>query len=159
MLMWSREFMNVNPFQIPSCFQMDRERRRRERFKKAVIAIVAGFVMLLVGLLIEGCMSEHSKTAAATSPAPVPQADSTPSAPQNTAPILQLAMASAPQPVPTATRQMAAADSEAIYVVKSGDTLTRIAKTHGTTVKSLKSVNELADDHIVIGTKLKIPAA
>jgi hypothetical protein len=52
-----------NPFQIPSCFQVDSERRRRERFKKTVLAVVSGIAMLLVGLLIEGCVSEHAKTA------------------------------------------------------------------------------------------------
>lgn len=54
--------MNANPFQIPSCFQ-DLQRRRRERFKRTVLAVVAGIVMLLVGLLIEGCVSEHANAA------------------------------------------------------------------------------------------------
>jgi hypothetical protein len=52
-----------NPFQIPSCFQVDPQRKRRERFKKTVLAIVTGIALLLVGLLIEGCVSEHSKAA------------------------------------------------------------------------------------------------
>jgi len=53
----------LNPFQIPTCFQIDQERRRRERFKRTVLAVVAGISMLLVGLLIEGCVSEHAKGA------------------------------------------------------------------------------------------------
>ena len=32
------------------------------RFKKIVVASVAGMVTLLVLLLIEGCVSEHAKT-------------------------------------------------------------------------------------------------
>jgi hypothetical protein len=138
---------------------MDLQRRRRERFKKTVIAVVAGFAMLLVALLIEGCMSEHAKTAAATPPAPVPQANQMPSAPQNSAPISQPAWNATPQLMPLAPKQIAAARSEGIYVVKPGDTLTHIAKTHGTTVKALKSANDLADDHVAAGAKLKIPAA
>jgi hypothetical protein len=55
--------MNANPFQVPVCFQIELERRRRTRFKRTVLAIVAGIVMLLVGLLIEGCVSEHAKAA------------------------------------------------------------------------------------------------
>jgi Na+/proline symporter len=51
---------SVNPFQIPTCFQIDAERRRRERFKKAVIAFIIGCVLLLVGFLIAGCVSERS---------------------------------------------------------------------------------------------------
>ena len=43
---------------------MDSQRRRRERFKKAVLAVVAGTVLLLAGLLIEGCVNEHAKAAA-----------------------------------------------------------------------------------------------
>ena len=55
--------MIANPFQILVSFQIELERRRRARFKRTVLAIVAGVVMLLVGLLIEGCVSEHAKTA------------------------------------------------------------------------------------------------
>ena len=45
-----------------------------------------------------------------------------------------------------------------IYTVKSGDTLTKIAKTYGTTVKAIESANNLTTDHIKVGDKLKIPA-
>jgi LysM repeat protein len=48
-------------------------------------------------------------------------------------------------------------NSAAAYTVKSGDTLTRIAKTHGTTVKALKAENSLTTDRIKVGQKLKIP--
>ena len=44
------------------------------------------------------------------------------------------------------------------YTVKSGDTLTKIAKAHGTTVKAIKAASNLATDHIKVGQKLKIPA-
>jgi LysM repeat protein len=44
------------------------------------------------------------------------------------------------------------------YTVKSGDTLTKIAKAHGTTVKAIRAENNLATDHIKVGQKLKIPA-
>ena len=56
----------LNPFQIPSCLQRaDLQQRRRERFKKIVVASVAAFVALLVLLLIEGCVTEHAKASAA----------------------------------------------------------------------------------------------
>ena len=44
------------------------------------------------------------------------------------------------------------------YTVKSGDTLTKIAKAHGTTVKAIKAASNLTTDHIKVGQKLKIPA-
>ncbi|MCU0783903.1 MAG: LysM peptidoglycan-binding domain-containing protein [Verrucomicrobia bacterium] len=43
------------------------------------------------------------------------------------------------------------------YVVKSGDTLTRIASQHGTTVKALRAANNLKTDKIKVGDKLAIP--
>jgi LysM repeat protein len=44
------------------------------------------------------------------------------------------------------------------YTVKSGDTLTKIAKTHGTTIKAIRAESNLTTDHIKVGQKLKIPA-
>jgi peptidoglycan endopeptidase LytE len=43
------------------------------------------------------------------------------------------------------------------YTVKSGDSLTKIAKTHGTTVKAIQAENGLATTSIKAGQKLKIP--
>ena len=45
-----------------------------------------------------------------------------------------------------------------VYVVKSGDTLTKIAKQNGTTVKAIETENNLATTRITVGQKLKIPA-
>jgi LysM repeat protein len=47
---------------------------------------------------------------------------------------------------------------EETYTVKSGDTLTKIAKAHGTTVKAIKASSSLTTDHIKVGQKLTIPA-
>jgi LysM repeat protein len=44
------------------------------------------------------------------------------------------------------------------YTVKSGDTLTKIAREHGTTVPVLKELNGLKTDRINLGQKLKLPA-
>ena len=60
--------------------------------------------------------------------------------------------AAAPAPPPSA------GGGAEIYTVKSGDTLTKIAKTYGTTVKAIESANNLTTDHIKVGDKLKIPA-
>ena len=45
------------------------------------------------------------------------------------------------------------------YVVRSGDTLARIARNHGTTVPVLQALNHLAGDRIHVGERLRIPAA
>jgi LysM repeat protein len=47
---------------------------------------------------------------------------------------------------------------ESIYVVKSGDTLTGVARHHGTTVKAIMNENNLTTMSIKVGQKLKIPA-
>jgi len=162
------ELMNImntsNPFQIPVCLQRaDSQQRRRERFKRGFIAVVAALVVLLVGLLIEGCMSE--KTAATT---PAPKVAELP-APQPNQPLVAQKPNPCPQPNLSATTRPApaisgnavatASHSETLYVVKSGDTLTRIAKAHGTTIKALKAANSLEGDRLLVGEKLKIPEA
>ncbi len=50
------------------------------------------------------------------------------------------------------------AAGEQVYTVKSGDTLIKIATDHKTTVKALRSANNLTTDKIKVGQKLKIPA-
>jgi LysM repeat protein len=60
--------------------------------------------------------------------------------------------AAAAEPAPTAPRS-----GEKVYVVKKGDSLARIAKSHGTTVKALKAANGLKSDVILAGRKLKLP--
>ncbi|MFM2294132.1 MAG: hypothetical protein RLZZ350_545 [Verrucomicrobiota bacterium] len=66
--------------------------------------------------------------------------------------------------VPTATASVKSAEvsaphatSEGSYKVKSGDTLMKIAKAHGTTYKALKAANGLTTDRIKVGQKLTIP--
>jgi LysM repeat protein len=46
-----------------------------------------------------------------------------------------------------------------VYVVKSGDTLSAIALKYHTTVRALRSANNLTTDRITVGQKLKIPAS
>ncbi len=45
-----------------------------------------------------------------------------------------------------------------VYTVKAGDTLSKIAKNQGTTVKALRAENNLRTDMIRVGQKLRIPA-
>jgi LysM repeat protein len=161
-------FMNTsNPFQIPICLQRaDSQERRRERFKRRFIAAVAALVVLLVGLLIEGCMTEKSASAAPTpgqkiTVQPAPQVNPDTMAEQKPNQASQPALNATRTATASVASENAAANSPAktVYVVKSGDTLTRIAKVHGTTIKALKSANNLNNDRIVVGSKLKIPEA
>lgn len=70
-----------------------------------------------------------------------------------------------PAPVaaaPTAPASIAAtpytAEGEQNYTVKSGDTLSSIAKQFGVRVRAIRSANSLTTDRIIVGQKLKIPA-
>ena len=60
-------------------------------------------------------------------------------------------------PTPTGMVPAVATGGEETYTVKSGDTLTKIAKAHGTTVKAIESENNLTMTQIKVGQKLKIP--
>jgi LysM repeat protein len=156
---------STNPFQIPACLLRSAlQLRRRERFRRGVVVVVAAIVTLLVILLIEGCMSEHAKTPSSTVPAvtgqqpaaapveaPKPAVTPTP-ARHVTAPAITPVMAvKAVAPVSVRPGE--------VYTVKSGDTLSRIARQHHTTVKALKSANGLDTDIIAVGASLKLPAA
>ncbi len=44
------------------------------------------------------------------------------------------------------------------YAVKSGDTLSKIAKSHGTTIKEVQKLNNLSTTQIKVGQKLKMPS-
>ncbi len=68
---------------------------------------------------------------------------------------IQLPVAGSSVTAPTADT---AATGEQIHKVKSGDTLTTIAKHYGVSVKALRSANNLTTDKIKVGDKLKIPA-
>lgn len=48
-------------------------------------------------------------------------------------------------------------ESEKAHIIKSGDTLEKIAKAYGTTTKALKEMNNLSSDRIVVGKVLLIP--
>lgn len=44
------------------------------------------------------------------------------------------------------------------HVVKTGDTLTKIAKQHGVTVAQLRAANGMKTNRLLVGQKLKVPA-
>lgn len=60
------------------------------------------------------------------------------------------------KPAPKASAPAVAGGGE--YVVRSGDSLSKIAVKNGTTVKALREVNNLKSDMIRINQKLKLPA-
>jgi LysM repeat protein len=57
------------------------------------------------------------------------------------------------------TEPKATASNGSVHVVKPGDTLTRIARQHGTTIRALKEANNLKTERLLVGDKLKLPTA
>jgi LysM repeat protein len=169
----------INPFTPTVSLMSVPQRSRRERFKVTMFSVLAAHAILLIGLLIQGCKSESGLSAASTQdstnspalqaerpvattqkPAVKPAAFSG-SLPATVPAAPQPAHIAMPQPASVPVKQIAAttaASTETIYTVKSGDTLSRIAKTHATTISALKTANGLTSDRLSIGTKLKIPA-
>jgi LysM repeat protein len=152
-----------NPFQLPSCLQRaDLEQRRQKRFQKIVVTVIAGSAALLVVLLIEGCMSEHAN-AAATMPAIAEKPQTVVAVTEQKPATLPLTpVASASTAAPVASKQNLVSTtvaSSAVYVVRPGDTLTRIAKLYRITIKALKEANSLNSDTLAVGAKLKVPTA
>lgn len=77
---------------------------------------------------------------------------------------IQLPAAGAAYPKTAATtlksdsvNEPAATGTTTAYTVKGGDTLSKIAKKHGTTAKAIRAANGLTSDKIIVGQKLKIP--
>jgi len=59
---------------------------------------------------------------------------------------------------PSATAVAESANGSQTHTVKSGDTLIKIAQVNHTTVRAIRTANNLRSDRITVGQKLKIPA-
>lgn len=122
---------------------------------------------MLVVLLVQGCMSEHAKasgnTTARLNPTQASQDQSVDAQPKpaSTLPALPPNVAVTPAALTPAKTNSSTAISqpELVYVIKAGDTLSQIARTHHTTVKTLKLLNKLESDRIIVGNTLKLPSA
>jgi LysM repeat protein len=168
----------LNPFSGPGSLQADQQQRRREQFKTMVWAIVMANVVLFMGLLIQGCQQEPpaSETSGGT-PVEAASSDTNGAAAASAKSDTHAPVATAPEGAPTnilpeATPKVApttppraagsqltapASTAQSRYVVKSGDTLSRIARAHKTTVQALKAANGLTSDRVVAGQTLKMP--
>ncbi|MDX2227119.1 MAG: LysM peptidoglycan-binding domain-containing protein [Verrucomicrobiae bacterium] len=112
----------------------------------------------LTGVGTPAPVAESAPVASAPLPAPtpVPHSEETLAATPAPTPV----PAVLPTTAPVATPEVASAPSvpASMYTVKSGDTLVRISKNHGVSVKSLRESNGLKSDMLRIGQKLSIPS-
>jgi LysM repeat protein len=165
---------NPNPF-VPKGSLLEQQSLRRSRLKIAVGCALAVSVTGLVVMLIQGCKREQpaqdnsstpppdtSVAAAASSNAPDLSSNSMAAAPSNTvaapAPMAQPTPTPTPTPAltPTPVEPAPAAGSE--YVVVQGDTLAKIAKAQGVSLKALVAANPGVDPKkLKIKQKLVLP--
>lgn len=134
-----------NPFLPAGSLMAERQRRNRAHFKLAVYVVLTAHAMLVLGLLIEGCKSDD--------PAPASPPAASAVSPTNGVRLASRLPAKAGVPPSLAPSGRGAL----IYVVKSGDTVPRIAKAHGTTAQALRTANGLKNDRLVVGMTLKVP--
>ncbi len=144
-----------NPF-VPQGSLLEQQSKRRSRVKFAVFCVLAVNVVGLMALLMQGCKREQSE--ADNQPPPLdtnqPAMDTNaPSAVEASNPPVQPPMAVTPPPV-------APEAAGAEYVVIKGDSLWKIAKKNGVTVKAIEAANPNIDPaKLKVGQKLSIPAA
>jgi LysM repeat protein len=160
---------NPNPF-VPKGSLLEQQSARRSRLKLAVFCVLAVSVTGLVAVLIQGCKREKPSddtlnppsldttnlsmdtdtnpplTEVSNPPVPVPPPVT------NTPVVINSAM-----PVPQVDQGAPTAGSE--YVIVKGDTLAKIAKKNGVTLKALEAANPgVVPTKLKVGKKLTLPA-
>jgi LysM repeat protein len=167
---------NPNPF-VPKGSLLDQQSKRRSNLKIGVTCVLAVSIIGLVAMLIQGCKRDTSSD---NTPPPTDQDTNTPSmadtntppidtntaaipAPSGTnfAPAIPPA-APIPAPAPTPAPEENPAQTESggsEYIVASGDTLGKIAKKNGVSLKALEAANpDVNPKHLKVKQKLVIPA-
>jgi LysM repeat protein len=168
---------NPNPF-VPKGSLLEQQSLRRSRLKIAVGCVLAVSILGLVAMLIQGCKREAPDAGTATTmdtnPPPLDLSNS-PAVDTNMPPAMAQAQAPSsnslpalppvppapvPQPQPMTPPPTEAAAGGSEYVVVQGDTLAKIAKAHGVSLKALEAANPgVEPKKLKIKQKLTIPAA
>jgi LysM repeat protein len=158
----------LNPFNAPGSPQAEQRRHRRERFKFVVWTIVVANVLLLMGMLIQGCQREpaagetstgnaaekassETNGTAMTQPPPDTNAPVTPTFDRPVTNTMAEATVTnaAPNPVQGGAKQ---------YVVVKGDSFYKIARGNGISMKALADANPgVSSAKLKVGQVLQLP--
>lgn len=139
---------NPNPF-IPQGSVLE-QNKRRSRMKLAVFCVLAVSVCGLTAMLIQGCKREQVETP----PAPIIDTNPPPMIDTNPPPVM-----TNPPPVVAPVAPVVPEATGTEYVIVKGDTLGKIAKDHGVTLKALEAANpNVQPTKLKIGQKLTLPA-
>jgi LysM repeat protein len=148
---------NPNPF-VPKGSLLEQQSKRRSRLKLAVFCVLAVGVAGLSAMLIQGCKREQPPTDETSTPTidtnPPAITDTNPPAIDTNPPVVTPPVAVTP---PVVTPPVEAAGAE--YTVAKGDTLGKIAKKNGVSVKALEAANPgIVPTKLKVGQKLTLPA-
>ena len=159
---------NPNPF-VPKGSLLEQQSKRQSRMKLAVFCVLAVSVTGLMAMLIQGCKREQPDTTADNSSnmdtnlptvdtnVPPMEASNPPvPMPTNVPPAVATLP---PPPAPVVVPAQPVDNGGAEYVVVKGDTLAKIAKKNGVTLKALESANpSVQPTKLKVGQKLTLPA-
>ena len=126
-------------------------------------SLIVGIHAAVIGLMaLQGCGTTGNRVS--TTPTPVeppppptmpPAVNTIPVAPANPVAFPEIKAPVAPAPTAINTPK---SEADNIYVVKSGDVLSKIAKAHGVSTAELKELNNITDPNkIRVGQKLVLP--
>ena len=157
---------NPNPF-VPKGSLLEQQSQRRSRLKLAVFCVLAVSVTGLIAMLIQGCKREKPSDTDLTQPSLDTSATNIDNG-TNTSlevsnpPITVPPLATNPPPVippPIAPVQPVVQTGGSEYVVVKGDSLAKIAKKNGVTLKALEAANPgVVPTKLKVGQKLTLPA-
>jgi LysM repeat protein len=149
----------------PLILQTTRRSRQKPTFFFKVMLALGVHVVVICGLLLQGCKdTKDGKDISAVQPLDtsietIPAVTAPALAPHNVAQNPPPTAPSLPPPpvVAPATKPAAPADA-AVYTVKSGDTLVKIAKWNHTSYKKIMAINGLKTTTLKAGQILKLPS-
>jgi LysM repeat protein len=140
---------NPNPF-VPQGSLLEQQSKRHSRVKFAVFCVLAVGITSLTAMLIQGCKREQTET---ENIAPTVETNPPPTIETN---LPQMQASNLPVVVTPSVTEAPAAE----YVVVKGDTLAKIAKKNGVTLKALQAANPgVEPTKLKVGQKLSVPAS
>jgi LysM repeat protein len=159
---------NPNPF-VPQGSLIEQQSKRRAGLKLGIFCVLAIGVTSLAAMLIQGCKREETDQNAENNNTPMVDTNNYAATDTNVPPVEASnppVAAVSPTPVPATPAAAAppvtpapAQPTENEYVIVKGDTLGKIAKSNGVTVKAIEDANPgVTPTRLKVGQKLVIPA-
>ncbi len=151
----AKSMNSPNPF-VPQGSLLEQQSKRRSRVRFAVFCVLAVNVVGLMALLMQGCKREQSEADNQS-----PSLDTNqPAMDTNAPPAVEASNPPVQPPVAMTPPSVAPEAAGTEYVVIKGDSLWKIAKKNGVTIKAIEAANPNIDPaKLKVGQKLSIPGA